>query len=49
MSDWVHCNVCFLQPTYGKKFLLTECGHIECVECAREGIKYLFLHVINKL
>ena len=32
--DWVHCNMCFVQPgASNKKFLLTSCGHVFCTDC----------------
>lgn len=33
--DWVHCNKCFIQPgdVEGRKFSITNCGHIYCGEC----------------
>ncbi|CAN0334794.1 unnamed protein product [Lampetra planeri] len=34
MADWVHCNVCFLQPEpNGCSFILANCGHIICHNC----------------
>ncbi|XP_074615954.1 E3 ubiquitin-protein ligase RNF212B-like [Acropora palmata] len=35
MADWVHCNSCFVRPSGGKRFSLTNCGHIYCEECLR--------------
>lgn len=34
MTDWLHCNTCFIQPGDGTKFLLTNCGHIYCEKCS---------------
>lgn len=33
--DWVHCNSCYVQPNdvEGKKYSITNCGHIYCGEC----------------
>ncbi|XP_035678695.1 probable E3 SUMO-protein ligase RNF212 isoform X3 [Branchiostoma floridae] len=39
MADWVHCNLCFRQPGDGKKFHLTNCGHIYCADCVMTGAK----------
>ncbi|XP_066290834.1 probable E3 SUMO-protein ligase RNF212 [Branchiostoma lanceolatum] len=39
MADWVHCNLCFRQPGDGKKFHLTNCGHIYCADCVVGGAK----------
>lgn len=34
MADWLHCNVCFLQPEpNGCNFILANCGHIICHNC----------------
>ena len=35
MADWVHCNNCFVRPGGGKRFSLTNCGHIYCEDCVR--------------
>ncbi|XP_041376540.1 probable E3 SUMO-protein ligase RNF212 [Gigantopelta aegis] len=37
--DWLHCNLCFLQPGNGLKFFLTSCGHIYCANCVNAGTK----------
>ncbi|KAJ8042004.1 hypothetical protein HOLleu_12965 [Holothuria leucospilota] len=39
MADWVHCNTCFCQPGDGRKFSLTNCGHMYCSECLTTGVK----------
>ncbi|XP_071086907.1 E3 ubiquitin-protein ligase RNF212B-like [Haliotis cracherodii] len=39
MVDWLHCNLCFIQPGAGANFSLTNCGHIYCEKCLIEGCK----------
>ncbi|XP_046582817.1 RING finger protein 212B-like isoform X2 [Haliotis rubra] len=36
MVDWLHCNLCFIQPGAGANFSLTNCGHIYCEKCLVE-------------
>ncbi|XP_065217610.1 zip homologous protein 2-like isoform X2 [Planococcus citri] len=34
MADWIHCNMCFIQPREGdSNFILTSCGHVFCSTC----------------
>ncbi|XP_076470176.1 E3 ubiquitin-protein ligase RNF212B-like [Babylonia areolata] len=39
MADWLHCNICFLQPGKGTPFHITSCGHIYCDRCLLKGSK----------
>ncbi|XP_067650763.1 RING finger protein 212B-like [Haliotis asinina] len=39
MVDWLHCNLCFIQPGAGAHFSLTNCGHIYCEKCLVDGCK----------
>lgn len=48
MSDWVHCNKCFIQPSgsFSRQYHLTNCGHLLCSECL-DTCKYLILDMIK--
>ncbi|XP_073233585.1 probable E3 SUMO-protein ligase RNF212 [Porites lutea] len=43
MADWVHCNNCFVRPGGGKRFSLTNCGHVYCEDCVRANPDHCFL------
>uniref|UniRef100_A0A915KQV2 RING-type domain-containing protein n=1 Tax=Romanomermis culicivorax TaxID=13658 RepID=A0A915KQV2_ROMCU len=33
MSDWVHCNKCYVLPSNSQKFYLSSCGRVYCLKC----------------
>lgn len=43
MTDWMHCNKCFLKYGPNVNIFLTECGHLFCHRCAENLSKYTYM------
>ncbi|KAF0986505.1 hypothetical protein HZS_2785 [Henneguya salminicola] len=52
LPDWIHCNHCFKENTFGCVFFLTSCGHILCQNCVDSTCNFtpiISAHTLCKL